>query len=256
MSPRTKIFWTCNDVTKSANEWAEEVGIDYHTLYHRIEKARRPVDEALGFVPREHPHPGQYSASTLAERKLQRELAQSSLNEDGRNEAGQLLWMLLAELKRRKISWNRFSEQMGWPSYTLSRWKSLGPATSETPWVDEMEACWNRLGFTLVPDSQLLKLGSVRKRLKLGVHPVVCILFTIAENRGITRKMLGDAADIHRNTVVNMAVGKSRGKVPVVEACYGVLGMPLRPVPLQDAGADAVGGDQHRTGTSSRTGIA
>jgi lambda repressor-like predicted transcriptional regulator len=153
------------------------------------------------------------------------------LDPNGRREAGHLQDLLFAELKRRRIYWKHFSSEMGWRPYVLSRWKA-SDRNARTPWIDEMEACWNRLGFTLVPERRWLKTGRSKSRVSAGIHPVVCVLLAALEERGLSREALASAAGLHRNTIGNMAAGKSRGKAWMVEVCFGVLGMPLRPRPL------------------------
>lgn len=150
---------------------------------------------------------------------------------NGRLEAGHLQALLFAELKRRRIYWKHFSLEMGWRPDVLSRWKWT-TQNARTPWIDEMESCWNRLGFTLIPEGRWLEMGRSKSRLASGIHPVVCVLFAALEERSLSRETLANATGIHLNTITNMASGKSRGKTWMVEACFGVLGMPLRPRPL------------------------
>ena len=80
------------------------------------------------------------------------------LNSEGRQEAGRVQSLLFDELKRLGICRRDFSKSMNWPQDTLSRWNSP-TKNSGGAWVDEMEAAWNRLGFTLVPAGWWLRVG-------------------------------------------------------------------------------------------------
>ena len=148
------------------------------------------------------------------------------------------LELLLSEMQRQGITKRDMARAMNWHEDTLIRWDRTTARTNRA-WLDDLALCWLHLGYELVP----VRMPGMKSRIPNGssfatnkkpyrCHPIVRVMFEELEARGIRREDLASAVGIHPNTLDNMEAGRSRGKPDIVEACFNVLGMTLKPVRL------------------------
>lgn len=147
-----------------------------------------------------------------------------------------LLFSMMERHGKRKID---MAHALGWDSEKLIRWSQTSQRPYQ-PWIDEIDLCWQHLGYLLVPVkipgmSILMSTGNNvprANRRPYNCHRIVRSLFEELDIRRISREDFGNLVGIHDNTMNRMAVGESRGKTDLIECCFNVFGMSLRPVPL------------------------
>lgn len=148
--------------------------------------------------------------------------------------------MLSKELGKQGWSQHSFSEHMGWHKEKMNRWK-LG---RQSPWISQMEDCWQALGFTLLP----ARLPSITPRLSSGgndrplrtissSHKLVTMLFIEMDDRRLMRQEVLEIAGLAHDTFRVWARDPRGGRTSSVEACWNVMGMSMIPFPISTLGA-------------------
>ena len=148
--------------------------------------------------------------------------------------------LLSMELKRAGWGQEAFSIHMGWHRNKLYNWNKQ----VHRPYVSQMEDCWQKLGYTLLP----ARMPSIAPRLVNGksthnppyasdTHKIVAMLLMEIDQRNLSRRGVAEAAGYEHDSLLRWSKDPRGGHMDSVEACWNVMGMSLLPFPISTLGA-------------------